>query len=742
MFSSMIPDTLFDRAALGSGRDFSSTKAVGDIPSIWLLDGPHGLRKQAGEADSLGVGASIPATCFPPAVGLGQSWDPELAERIGQALGDECQASNVHVLLGPGINIKRSPLGGRNFEYFSEDPLVGGVLGSAWIRGLQSRGVGASLKHFALYNQEADRMRVSCDVDARPLREIYLRGFRRAVTEAQPWTVMSSYNRVNGVPASQNSFLLTQVLRNEWGFEGAVVSDWASISDRVAAVAAGLDLQMPDDGDAGDSEVVAAVEAGVLDEEAVERSASAVAALARRGVAEHLEGVTFDLDAHHALAREAATRSIVLLQNNGSLLPLVPSGSLAVIGEFARTPHYQGGGSSHVNPSRLDLPIESIRTAAPGADVSFAAGFLMDGSRTDAALIEEAVAAARAADVAILFLGPDARQQSEGFDRTDLELGTGQLELLAAVADVQSNIVVVLSHGGPLRLAEVVTAAPAILDGALLGQAGGSAIADVLFGTVNPSGKLTETVPVRIEDTPAFLDFPGERQHVRYGEGLFVGYRWYDARHLDVMFPFGHGLSYTTFDYSTVALATDGDDILATFTVTNSGDRSGREIVQSYVSVPGSKQVRVPLSLGGFASVELDPGESKETTVRVERAELEYWDVELERFVLEPGTYEISVGASSRDLRQSATIDLIGEPTRIDLTLESTIGEVMENPVGAPLIQIAMKSTPFDAEGSDALGLDLARMLQGVPIYRLVAFSGGKVTRKQLDKLVEAANAS
>jgi beta-glucosidase len=737
-----LPENLADRATLGSGADFWNTKAVGDVPAIMMTDGPHGLRKQTASADHLGIGASVPATCFPPAVGLGQSWDPALVERIGAALGEECQAEDVQVLLGPGVNIKRSPLGGRNFEYFSEDPLVSGALGAAWIRGIQSRGVGASLKHFALNNQEDDRMRSSSDVDPRPLREVYLRAFRRAVTDAQPWTVMCSYNRVNGVLVSENPFLLTRVLRDEWGYEGVVVSDWGAVRDRPAAVAAGLDLQMPGDGGAGDAAAVAAVGSGALDAAALDRAAERVAALARRGREQHRDGATYDAEAHHALAREAAGRSIVLLRNEGGLLPLATGpGSIAVIGEFARTPRYQGGGSSHVNPTRLDAPLDAIRTAAGDAAVTFAAGFELGAGDANAALAEEAVAAARAAGTAVVFLGLDASQESEGFDRTDIELPADQLALLDAVVAVQPRTVVVLSHGGVLRLAPVVAAVPAILDGALLGQAGGSALADVLFGAVTPSGKLTETVPVRLQDTPAFLDFPGEHQHVRYAEGLHVGYRWYDARDLDVTFPFGHGLSYTTFSYGEVALVVDGDAIVATVDVTNTGERRGREVVQAYVAVPGSQQARVPRTLGGFASVELDPGATATATIRIERTELEYWDVRLDRFVLEPGRYEVSVGASSRDLRATASVDLAGEAVRIPLTLESTLGEVMANPVAAQFIGQAMAAMPMPTEG-EALGMDFGRMMASVPIERVVGFSGGLVTREQLEQLIAAANAA
>ncbi|GAA2093556.1 glycoside hydrolase family 3 C-terminal domain-containing protein [Brevibacterium salitolerans] len=783
-----LPDSLEDRAALGSGENFWHTRARGGIPSITLSDGPHGLRKQTGSADHLGLSGSVPATCFPPAVGLGQSWDPALAERVGRALGREARAADVQVLLGPGINLKRSPLGGRNFEYFSEDPLHSGVLGAAWVRGVQAQGVGASLKHFALNNQEDDRMRVSADVDPRPLRELYLRAFRRVVTQARPWTVMCAYNAVNGVAASENRFLLTQLLREEWGWDGAVVSDWGAIRNRVAAVAAGLDLAMPSDGGAGDAQVVSAVRAGELDPAAVDRAARNVAVLATRGRAgqagrEQPGGETFDAEAHHSLAREAAARSIVLLQNDDALLPLGTGGSLAVIGEFARTPRYQGGGSSHVNPTRLEKPLEEIRAAAPQAEVSFAPGFTVDGSGADPALVAEAVAAARAADTAVVFLGLADAQESEGFDRTDIELPAEQLEVLAAVARVQPRSVVVLSHGGALRLAPVVAQAPAVLDGALLGQAGGSALAAVLFGEENPSGRLAETLPVRLEDTPAFLGFRSEHRHVRYGEGLFVGYRWYDARLLPVEFPFGHGLSYTRFAYEGLSLRTQtpteagqgpgagtegagpgahgraaeagagedapaAEEIVAEVTVTNIGDRAGREVVQAYVSVPDSSVARAPRSLGGFADVELEPGESARVEVRIQRTELEYWDTRVDRFVLEPGRYEVAVGASSRDLRCTGEIELEGESVRLPLTLESTVAEVLADPVAAAVLQPVMGfGTPGEeaedggGTSGEGLGVDMARMMADIPLAALTGFSGGAVTREQLAELLETANA-
>ncbi len=732
---------LEQKAALGSGKDFWTTKPVGQVPSIMMTDGPHGLRKQQGDTDHLGLAGSVPATCFPPAVGLAQTWNPALAAAVGEALGRECQANDVQVLLGPGVNLKRSPLGGRNFEYFSEDPLLSGVMGASWVDGVQSRGVGTSLKHFALNNQEDDRMRSSSDVDPRPLRELYLRSFERVVRDAQPWTVMCSYNKVNGVQAAHDPFLLTRVLREEWGFEGLVVSDWGAVVDRVASVAAGLDLQMPGGDTSGDAAVVAAVNDGSLAEAALDAVAARMAHLATRAHAARQDGASYDADAHHALARRVAGQAIVLLKNDDAVLPLAASGSIAVIGEFARTPRYQGGGSSHVNPTRLDTALDELRAAAPEARVDFAAGFTIDGTAPDAALASEAVALAQAADAAVLFLGLAAAQESEGFDREHLELPAEQLALLEQVVAVQPRTVVVLSHGGVVRLEPVAALAPAILDGALLGQAGGGAIADVLLGAVNPSGRLAETVPVRLQDTPAYLNFPGESSHVRYGEGLFIGYRWYDARELEVTFPFGHGLSYTSFRHDGLSLAAEGDGIRVRVTVTNTGDRAGREVVQAYVSLPGSAVQRPVRWLGGFGSVELEPGASAVVEFAVEGRDLAYWNVAVDRFVVEPGTYTVAVGSSSRALHQEGTVELVGEQVHAPLTLESTLGEVLAHPVaGAIVAEQFGAMMPAIGDGAD-IGLDVMRMMMSAPIDRLVMFSGGAVTREQLEQLVAASNA-
>jgi beta-glucosidase len=726
------PLTLEQQAALGSGANFWASKAVGDVPAIVMADGPHGVRKQAGDPDHLGVGASVPATCFPPAVGLAQTWDPALAERVGAALGEESQAAGVHVLLGPGVNIKRDPRCGRNFEYFSEDPLLAGVLGAAWVRGLQSRGVGASLKHYAANNAEDDRMRVSSDVDPRTLREVYLRPFQRVVQQAQPWTVMCAYNRLNGLHASEHPWLLTEVLREQWGFEGVVVSDWGAVRDRPAATAAGLDVEMPTTSGVSDAQVVDAVRAGTLDPAAVELAARRVAALAARATAAARPGTTVDVDAHHALAREVASRAVVLLKNDGGLLPLSPQASLAVIGPFAARPRFQGGGSSHVNPTRVDVPLEEIRRLVEGP-VTYAEGL---GDH------DEAVRVAGEAETAVVFLGLSDADESEGYDRTHIELPAEQLQLLRAVVAVQPRTVVVLSHGGVVRLADVAALAPAVLDGALLGQAGGGALADVLLGVVNPSGRLAETVPVRLEDTPSFLTFPGEHGHIVYGERVFVGHRWYDARDLPVSFPFGHGLSYTTFEHGDLAVEETSGGLRVGVTVRNTGGREGREVVQVYAGLPGSQVARAPRVLVGSAVVGLAAGAAERVVVEVSRDDLAYWDVRLDRWVVEPGTYEVSVGASSRDLRQSTTVALAGDDVRPPLGLSSTVGEVLADPVVGPRFRAAVQGTGglFDADAAegDALGVDLARMMAWVPVDRLVAFTGGVLTRERLEELLAA----
>jgi beta-glucosidase len=743
--------TVAEQAALTSGSDFwhSTPIEAAGLPAITLTDGPHGVRLQAADGDML---TGRPATCFPPAVASASTWDPELLRRMGEALGDECRAMDVAVLLGPGVNLKRSPLGGRNFEYFSEDPLLTGVLAAEWVLGLQSRGVGASLKHFAVNSQETDRMRISADVDERTLRELYLRAFGRVVTRARPWTVMCAYNKVNGVYASQHRWLLTEVLRDEWGYEGVVVSDWGAVADRCAAVAAGLDLTMPGPHDAGDRELTEAVAAGHLDPALLARAADRVRALVERAQAR--TPADYDQAEHHDLAREIAGRAIVLLKNDGGILPLAAAdgtGSIAVIGEFARTPRYQGGGSSQITPTRLDDALTGI-TAAAEASVSFAPGYLtgdtaaaegvtQDEAAEDQDLLAEAVALARASDVALVFVG--SMTETEGADREGIDLPAEHLELIERVAAVNPRTVVVLSNGGVLRTAPWDSSVPAILEGWLLGQAGGSAIADVLFGQVNPSGRLAETIPLKLADHPSYLDFPGEHGHVRYGEGLHVGYRGFDAREQEVGYPFGFGLSYTTFTYGQPSATVTDAGLEVRIPVSNTGGRDGREVVQLYVSVPGSAVRRAPRELKAFASVAIAAGQTADVTLSVARDDLAYWETRLGRWVVEGGEYHCAVGASSRDLRATVVAEVPGDDARVPLTADSSVAEWFADSRGADLLRQALAvptaggSAPLSAMLTDP---GLLAFPGSLPLSRMSAFPGSALTDEVLDKLIAAAN--
>lgn len=746
--------TLEEKASLTSGADFWTTKAIDrlGIPSVMMTDGPHGLRKQSGSTDHLGLASSVPATCFPPAVGIGSSFDPEIIERVGAAIGVEAAIENVAVVLGPGINIKRSPLCGRNFEYFSEDPIVSGILGAASVRGIQSKGVGTSLKHFAANNQEFDRMRASSDVDPRPLREIYLRGFERVVKDAAPWTVMCSYNKLNGVWTSEDPWLLTSVLRDDWGFDGLVVSDWGAVNDRVVGVAAGLDLEMPASGGRTDAQLVAAVRAGTLPESVLDTAAARAIDLVRKAGERPAIAGPLDVDAHHALAREAAGRSIVLLKNDGALLPLAADQKVVVIGAFATEPRFQGAGSSLINPTRVDNALDELRVVG-GENVSYAAGFAVEGGAVEASgrtaeeLRAEAVGVARTADVAVLFLGLPAAEESEGFDRDHIDLPAEQLAVLDAVLEVNPRVVVVLSNGGVVAL-PFADRVPAIIESWLLGQAGGGAVADVLYGAVNPSGKLTETVPVRLEDNPSFGNFPGEFGHVRYGEGLLVGYRWYDAKGLDVTFPFGHGLSYTTFEYTgaTAEVGADGG-IVVRLDVTNSGDRDGREVVQVYVAPTTSIVQRAPRELKAFSSVALAAGETRSVELVVRREDLAYWDIRVDRWVVEGGEYTVEVAASSRDIRSRVSVEISGDAVHQELTMNSSVGDLMTHPIAGPIVQQAlgglMGGLGGDAAAASIMPNDEAmqKMMASFPIGRLAGFPGLPVDFAQIEQLIAAANA-
>ena len=733
--------TLEEKASLLDGSDMWHTQPVErlGIPAIMVADGPHGLRK-ATDDDPLGLNFSVPATCFPPAAGLACSWDTGLITRVGEALGRECRAQQVAVLLGPGVNMKRSPLCGRNFEYFSEDPLLAGELGAAFVRGVQSQGVGTSLKHFAANNQETERMSISAEVDMRSLREIYLPAFERVVTTASPWTVMCSYNRINGTYASEDHGLLTGILRQEWGYDGLVMSDWGAVNRREAAVHAGLDLEMPSSGGVGTRVILDAVRAGRLTVQEVDLAVTRVLRLIDRVLPALTPGQVFDDEAHHALAREAAADSAVLLKNDDAVLPLDPAGTVAVIGEFARTPRYQGAGSSQVNPTRADDALTALRDALP-REVTFAAGYTVESQTADPGLIAEAVEHARAAEVVVLFLGLPPSYESEGYDRTHMDLPAHQLDLFDAVAEANGNLVVVLSNGSVVTLHPWQDRAKAIVEGWLLGQAGGSALADLLTGRVNPSGKLAETIPLRYEDNPTIGAFPGELGRVRYAEGPLIGYRWYDAHRMRVAYPFGHGLSYTTFDYSGLEVTVDADDaephVTARLTVTNTGTRAGKETVQLYVSDPRSSVQRPEQELKAFAKIALQPGESTRVTLELGSRAFAYWHTPLGRWVVEGGAFELRVGASSRDIRLSTVIDLAGQDITSPLTPESTIGAWLDHPIAGPRLHEALDSGPLAATLSDP---QHGQMLRAIPIVRLTRFPGFPLREDQLAGLAAEAD--
>jgi beta-glucosidase len=736
--------TLEEKASLCLGSDFWHTAPVPrlGIPATTLSDGPHGLRRQPEEGDHVGISGSLPATCFPTASALGSSFDPELVRRVGEALGAEARAQDVQVLLGPGINIKRSPLCGRNFEYFSEDPLVSGVLGAALVEGVQRQGVGASVKHFAANNQETDRLRVSAEVDERTLREIYLPGFERVVTRARPWTVMCAYNKVNGTYASEHAWLLSEVLRGEWGFDGLVVSDWGAVHDRVAALLAGLDLEMPPNLGVSETALIGAVRAGELDEELLDQAVARVLQLVDRTQPNGGASGGFDADAHHALARAAATECAVLLRNEDSLLPLHPAAgdTIAVIGEFARTPRYQGAGSSQVNPTRVDVALDELRAAVPeGVEVDFAAGFGIGATDADDRLAAEAVGLAARATVVVAFLGLPAAAESEGFDRRHIDLPANQTALLARLAEAGPPIVVVLANGSAVRVSEWERHAGAVLECWLSGQAAGGAAADLLLGAANPCGRLAETLPIRLEDTPSYLNFPGEAGHVRYGEGIFVGYRGYDALDRGVSYPFGHGLSYTRFSYADLRATVTGrveDGDLAvdvTCQVSNSGKRRGKEVVQLYVGDPAASVARPPRELKGFAKIDLEPGETRTVAFRLDARDLSYWS---NGWVLEPGEFTLSVGASSRDLRLIASIDIAAPPLRVPLDDMATLQEWLADPTGRTLVREVVGTDDAGRPRGILGDQELLAVIGNFPLRTLAAFPGLGLDHGTVDDLV------
>ena len=656
--------TLAEKAALCSGRDFWNLKDIErlGIPSIMLTDGPHGLRKQTVSGERVDLNASVPTTCFPTSAALAATWNRDLVYRVGEALGQECLAEKVAILLGPGANIKRSPLCGRNFEYFSEDPYLTGEMAKAHIRGVQSKGIGTALKHYAANNQESRRMSIDAIVDERALREIYLTGFEIAVRGAQPAAVMCAYNRLNGTYCSEHRHLLTEILRDEWGYAGVVLSDWGAVNQRVKGLAAGLDLEMPGSRGQSDAVLVKAIEAGELDERVLDRAVERLLTLTLRLAGVLKEDASYDRNAHHALARQVAGEAAVLLKNEGSILPLAAVGPIALIGAFAKTPRYQGAGSSQIKPTRLEnLCDELVKLVGHERTVGYAEGYRLRGDAVDQAVLAEACSVAAQAAVAIVCVGLPECCEVEGVDRTHMRLPQSHDALVEAVAGVNPNVVVVLSNGSPVEM-PWEGRVKGILEGYLGGQAGGGAIADILTGRVNPSGKLAETFPLRAEDNPSYASFPGGPKTVEYRESVYVGYRYYDSAHRAVRFPFGHGLSYTTFQYDNLALSAarigDGDRLTVEATVKNVGPVAGKETVQLYVRDVEASVFRPDKELKGFLKVGLAPGEQRRVRFELDQRSFAFYDANPGGWRAEPGAFEVLLGASSRDIRLSGVVEM------------------------------------------------------------------------------------
>ncbi|MDF1509428.1 glycoside hydrolase family 3 C-terminal domain-containing protein [Robertmurraya sp. DFI.2.37] len=639
--------TLEEKASLMSGKDFWQTMDIErlGINSIFLADGPHGIRKQAAAADHLGLNESIPATCYPTAATIANSWNVELGETIGDYLGKEALAQKVNVLLGPGINMKRNPLAGRNFEYFSEDPYLAGKLAASMIRGIQSHGISACVKHFAVNNQEERRMSIDTIVDERTLREIYLTAFEIAIKEGKTKTVMSAYNMLNGAYTNENIHLMREILRDEWGFDGVVVTDWGGSNDRVAGLIAGNELEMPTTAGETNEEIIAAIKSGNLKEEVLDECVDRLLELIFTTEEVYKQPQReFDVEEHHKLAQKAAEESIVLLKNDDHILPLQKDKKVAIIGDFAHNPRYQGAGSSIVNPTRLDNTLDCVNDSGI-TSIGYEPGFDRYG-KNSWKKINKACALAKEADVVLLYMGLDEVTEAEGLDRQNMKIPQNQVDLLSALHEVNENIIVVLSCGAAVEM-PWIDKVKGLVHGYLAGQAGTKAILRVLTGVVNPSGKLAETYPLRYEDTPSYHNFPGKEVSVEYRESLYIGYRYYDTANVDVLFPFGFGLSYTSFEYTNIHVTTEG----VTFNITNSGEMAGMEVAQLYVGCKSTDIFRPKKELKGFAKVFLNAGETKTVLIPFDDKTFRYFNIKTNKWEIEEAEYEIMIGASSEDIR-------------------------------------------------------------------------------------------
>lgn len=762
--------TLEEKASLCSGADFWHTKAIDrlNIPAAMVSDGPHGIRKQESLADHMGVAESIKAIGFPTASAMACSFDRDLLHKVGDALGEECVAEDLAVLLGPGINMKRSPICGRNFEYYSEDPVVAGELGAAFVNGVQEHGVGTSLKHFAANNQEWRRMSISAEIDERTLREIYLAAFETVVKKAQPWTIMCSYNRINGVYSCENDWLLNKVLRDEWGFEGLVMTDWGAMDERVPSLKAGLDLEMPDCHGETDKLIVKAVQSGELEESVLDAAVERILTMvdkyltARKGIdpASMVHPLPssvergYDVAAHHALARTTAEQSAVLLKNE-DILPLQKDQKIAFIGEFAKVPRIQGGGSSHINNTSVESALD-----AAGDSVSYAQGFHIDEETTDETLLQEAITLAKESDVAVIFAGLPDSFESEGFDRTHLNMPANQNELIARISEVQPNVVVVLHSGSPIAMPWLDKVA-GVLQMYLAGQASGGAAVNLLFGDATPCGKLAETFPLHLEDNPSYLNFPGNREKVCYQEGVFIGYRYYDKKKMDVLFPFGYGLSYTDFTYSNMKVTVNGknaadvdviketDEIVVSADITNTGNCDGAEIVQLYIKNPVVYEIRPEKELRDFAKVFLKAGETKTVTFTLNARAFSYYETRIHDWYAESGDYEILLASSSRDIRLQYTVSITGSKkipfvadyitTCEDVELFAKDGSALDE-----MLRGSGFAEATDHDGDDSMGSGTADMMKamftGTPLHSILSFSSEELTYEDIQDTIRKLN--
>lgn len=741
--------TLEEKASLCSGADFWNTKSVDriGIPAMAVSDGPHGLRKQSEAADHLGINESIKAVCFPAGCAVAASFSRDAARLLGETLGEECQAEDVGIILGPAMNIKRSPLCGRNFEYYSEDPCVSSEMASAYVIGVQSRNVGTSPKHFMGNNQEYHRMTSSSVMDERTMREIYLASFEGMVKKAKPWTMMNSYNRLNGTYLCENKEILTDILRKEWGFEGYVMTDWGAMNDRVAALKAGCELEMPSSGGATDEEIAAAVREGKLPEKVLDEAVSRLLRITYRYLENKKKDAVLELEKDHEIAREIEKESIVLLKNEGNILPICKGTKAAFIGKYAKQPRYQGGGSSHINSFKVESALEMVWDRE---NITYADGYDDTEDVIDENMLAEAVKAAKSAEIAVIFAGLPDNFESEGYDRKHLRMPDCQNRLIEEIAKVQPNVVVVLHNGAPIEM-PWIDKVKAVLEVYLGGQAVGGATADILYGKTNPSGRLPETFPLRLSDTPCYLYYGGENDESEYREGVFTGYRYYTSKDMKTLFPFGHGLSYTSFAYEKLTLAKkeikESEEICVSVDITNVGNMTGKEVVQLYVSPRGGKVIRPVRELRAFDKIELRPGETKTVNFRLNSRAFSYWNMAIHDWHVETGDYEIQIGKNASEIILSETIHVESEKLiPKEYTLNSTVGDILSDPKGAVIFQKAMGSMLSSPEvmqmeeGSDGGGMMnsemLSAMLEGMPLRQMMSFIPG-VKKEDLMNLVK-----